>query len=182
MRPGIHCVPAVPDPSAGGVLSERSGLLNWLIEFATKPRRVHELIRYTGASGVALVLDTSVFFALVSSTALPAPFAAAIGYLSGALLHYLLSVLYIFAAEKTGKSHRRMASEFMVTGLLGLLLTVIVIRLTVDGMGVPPLIGKALSTGIAFLAVYVVRAGVVLAVPNDTKRAGELNPSHSISR
>jgi hypothetical protein len=44
------------------------------------------------------------------------------------------------------------------------------------------LIGKALSTGIAFLAVYVVRAGIVLAVPNDAKRAGELNPSHSISR
>jgi len=180
MRPGAHSLAAIGDRAAQGIVPEPDGVLAWLVHFATKPGRVLELVRYTGASGVALALDASIFLSLVSFAVLPASIAAAAGYLSGALLHYGLSIRYIFAAEKTGKSHRRMICEFVGTGLLGLLLTVIVIRLTVDGMGLSPLIGKAISTGIAFLAVYIVRAGVVLAAPIESGVTAAPRPQNGI--
>jgi putative flippase GtrA len=181
MRPGVHSAAAAEFRLARGFVSDHAGLLAWLVRFVTKPGRMRELVRYTGASGLALALDTSIFLALMWVALLPASVAAAVGYLSGAMLHYVLSVRYIFAAEKTGKSHQRMVCEFVGTGLLGLLLTVIVIRLTVDGMALAPLIGKALSTGIAFLAVYIVRAGIVLASPDATDAAARLSPQHDVS-
>lgn len=173
--------------AAGGAkVCRPSDLLGWLMAFAAKPGRILELIRYTGASGIALALDTAVFVTLVAFSILPASLSAAIGYLAGCGLHYALSVRYIFAADKTGKTHRRLLVEFLGTGLLGLVLTVAVIRLTVDGLGLPPLIGKVLSSAIAFVAVYVARAGVVLAARADGRimpqpRARHGEPPHATS-
>ncbi|MGE0767389.1 MAG: GtrA family protein [Hyphomicrobiaceae bacterium] len=165
--------PARNGPGAG------DSVLGWLARFASEPGRALEFARYAGASGVALAIDTGLFLVLIAISECPATLAATIGYLTGVAVHYVLSVRYIFAAERTGKSHRRLIAEFLATGLLGLLLTVIVIRLTVDVGGLPPLLGKIVSSGTAFLAVYVARAGGVLAPSDDARAASPPEAKHS---
>ena len=85
-----------------------------------------QLSRYTLVSAVALALDFALFLALTSLGVWP-PLAGVLGYATGTVLHYLLSVRFVFDARATDKPHARLFSEFAVTGISGMAATAIVI-------------------------------------------------------
>ena len=53
--------------------------------------------------------------------------AGVMGYAVGTVLHYLLSVRFVFDARATDKAHARLFGEFAVTGVSGMAATAVVI-------------------------------------------------------
>lgn len=132
-----------------------------VVAFIAKPGRLAELGRYTAVSATALVLDLVVFVALMKSGAFSPAIAGALGVLSGLAVHFLLSLAFVFDAAQTGKSMRRLAGEYAVTGVLGFAVTWTVVEVSVGLLGFSAGLGKLLAVGATFVSVYLVRAGLV---------------------
>ena len=121
-----------------------------------------QLSRYAIVSALALAIDFVVFLALVGAVLRPS-LAGAAGYAVGLATHYALSVRCVFDAEMTGKSEARLFGEFVASGLVGMAITVLVITVATDGLGLPPLLAKVAAVGASFLIVFLLRRTVVFA-------------------
>ncbi len=117
------------------------------------------LSRYTLVSIAALGLDFAVFQTLTVSEIKPA-LAAIVGYTFGMLLHYTLSVRFVFV-NATPKSRRRTLFEFALSGLIGLAMTAAIVWVATGWLGVPALLAKALAVGASFVTVFLLRAAIV---------------------
>jgi putative flippase GtrA len=117
------------------------------------------LSRYTLVSVAALGLDFAVFQSLTVSGVKPA-LAAIVGYTFGMLLHYTLSVRFVFA-DATVKSRRRTLIEFVASGLIGLAMTAAIVWIATAWLGIPALVAKALAVGASFIAVFLLRSAIV---------------------
>ncbi|MEL6312314.1 MAG: GtrA family protein [Pseudomonadota bacterium] len=135
----------------------------WTVAFVTTPGRLKEFCRYTGVSAVSLGLDIAVFAALQVAAIMSAPMAGAWSCMAGLLLHYFLSVHVVFDPRATGKSDRRLLSEYAATGAMGFAITASSIFVIVEWMSLPSWFGKFVGIGLTFVTVYLVRAGVVFA-------------------
>jgi putative flippase GtrA len=125
-------------------------------------RTLPKLSRYTLVSVAALGLDFTVYLALLDAVGFPT-FAGVAGYTAGLLLHYNLSVRYVFDAAATQKSMRRTFAEFAASGLVGLGVTASVIWVTTSYLGVPAIAAKGLAVVVSFLAVFMMRHAIVFA-------------------
>jgi putative flippase GtrA len=123
---------------------------------------VPQLSRYGLVSAVALTLDFAVFLALNGAIGYPTLTGVA-GYACGIVVHYQLSRRFVFDAARSGKSGRRMFSEFVASGLVGLAITAGVIALATWGFTLAPLTAKILAAGASFVGVFVIRRTVVFA-------------------
>jgi len=148
-----------------GVVSSSmvAALLRWLVEFARTPGRALEFLRYGGASAAAFAFDTSIYMAFILLGAMSAPIAGALGYASGMVLNYLISVRYIFNVSGTGKSRRQIIVEYVASGIFGIALTFVLISLLTSTFDQPPLLAKLITFGGVFLAIYLLRSGRVFA-------------------
>ena len=129
-----------------------------------------QLSRYTLVSALALALDFALYLALTSLAVWP-PLAGVLGYAAGTVLHYLLSVRFVFDARATDKAHARLFSEFAVTGVSGMAATAIVIAAATDLAGLSALPAKALAAGVSFLLVFALRRAVVFSAREATGEA-----------
>ena len=136
---------------------------DWFKDFLRTPGRSVEFVRYTGVSAASLGLDLAVFALLLSAEVMSAALAGAVSCMVGLVLHYLLSVHFVFDAGATHKSQKRLIIEYGLTGVMGFVITAAAIWITVDGIGLPAGIGKAAGIGATFVSVYLVRAGFVFA-------------------
>ena len=127
-----------------------------------RDRLVGQLSRYTLISVVALALDFSVLLGLTAS-AVGASMAAAAGYSAGLVLHYILSVCFVFHADRTGKSHGRLFLEFAFSGLAGLITTVAIVTLAVEAFGAPAGVAKMFAVGTSFAITFALRRYLVFA-------------------
>ena len=148
-------------PSATQLPSGLGPAWSWLVGFVTTPGRLIQFARYLVVSVVALGVDIAAFWMLVASGGVAAVAAGAAGVLAGLIVHYTLSVFFVFADQDTGKSQRRLISEYVLTGGAGVLITSAVIFAVVDLAGLPPFAGKGVAVVITFVVVYIMRAGYV---------------------
>jgi putative flippase GtrA len=95
--------------------------------------------------------------------AIAAALAGAIGYAAGLLLHYALSVRFVFDAAATAKGPTQLLGEFALSGLAGLGITISVIWLATDVAGASPLVAKIPAAVTSFLGVFALRRMVVFA-------------------
>ena len=121
-----------------------------------------QLSRYTLVSAFALALDFALYLALTGLAVWP-PLAGVLGYAAGTVLHYLLSVRFVFDARATDKAHARQFSEFAVTGVSGMAATAVVITVATDFIGLSALPAKVLAAGVSFLLVFALRRAVVFS-------------------
>lgn len=115
-----------------------------------------ELWRYTFASAAALAVDFSLLFVLTQYVGLHYLVSAAISYSAGAVLHYVLSVAFVFR-NRSVRNRRLEFIGFFVVGLLGLAATQVVLKVTVEAFGMNYLHGKVIATGVSFLLNFLVR-------------------------
>jgi putative flippase GtrA len=134
---------------------------NWLTGFVATPGRLIQFARYLAVSVLALGVDLAVFWALMAWGGIEAVVAGTTGVLAGLVVHYTLSVVFVFADQETGKSHRRLISEYVLTGAAGVLITSAVIFAVVEVAGLAPLAAKGVAVVITFVVVYIMRAGYV---------------------
>jgi putative flippase GtrA len=121
-----------------------------------------QLNRYTIVSALSLALDFAVYLALTNA-GYRAMLAGIAGYAVGMLLHFSLSTRYVFRRRASGKSDARLFSEFMVSGLAGILITAVVITVATEAFGLSPLLAKVCAVAVSFIAVFLLRRAVVFA-------------------
>ena len=143
--------------------------IRWCVTFVLTPGRLEQFLRYTFVSGLSLGLDLAVFAALFWSTAMAAALAGALSCMAGLILHYFLSVSFVFDASETNKTQQQLVLEYVLTGAMGFAITASAILICVDLIGLPAIIGKVVGIGATFVSVYLVRAGYVFAPANKTR-------------
>lgn len=120
-------------------------------------------VRYVLVSVAALGVDTLVTLNLTWAGIAPAICAAA-GYIIGLALHWILSSRFVFA-DALGESRAartRQAALFFASGFGGLAVTVATFTTAVT-FGAPALVAKALSVGVSFCIVYLIRRHLIFA-------------------
>jgi putative flippase GtrA len=121
-----------------------------------------QLSRYAIISVVALIVDFSIYLGL-TSTGAAASLAAAIGYSAGLVLHYILSICFVFEAARTGKPHGRLFMEFVFSGIAGLITTVAIVTVAVQAFGLSAGMAKVCAVGISFALTFALRRYLVFA-------------------
>ena len=138
-------------------------ILLWWLDFLMTPGRAIEFARYTFVSGASLGLDLVVFALLIYAGIFSVAIAGAVSVMAGLVLHYILSVTFVFDPTVTGKSDRQLLIEYALTGAMGFAITATSIFLVVNVLALPAWLGKAVGIGATFVSVYIVRAGFVFA-------------------
>lgn len=117
-----------------------------------------ELRRYVLAGGLAFVLDWSVL-RLCLGADLHYLLAAAAGFIAGLCLNYALSVGWVWRG--TQATTLRDFATFGLVGLGGLLLTELLMRLAVGGLGLPPPLAKVPVSSLVLLWNFGLRRHLV---------------------
>jgi putative flippase GtrA len=86
--------------------------------------------------------------------------AAAAGFLSGLALIYLLSIRYVFEGRRARAPRVEMLG-FLVTGVVGLMLTEALMRLFVGELGLSLTLAKAATAGFVFMFNFITRRGLL---------------------
>jgi putative flippase GtrA len=132
--------------------------LPWLLRPVA--RLMPELSYYTIVSAVALGVDLVIFSGLTRSGLRPA-LAGIAGYCVGLILHYILSVRFVFDTTASQKSSLRRFAEFVVSGGVGILITWAIIAFSTEVLHLPALLGKIGAVGTSFIVVFILRKGIV---------------------
>lgn len=139
-----------------------SGAQKALAAHLTLPRLQRfgrDMIRYAAASVGALVLDYGVLM-LLTRHGVAYLEAAGAGFLSGLALIYLLSVRYVFEGRRRGAPRVEMAG-FLVTGVIGLLLTEALMHVFVGGLGLSLSLAKGATAGFVFMFNFLSRRSLL---------------------
>jgi putative flippase GtrA len=115
-----------------------------------------EFLLYTVVSAIAWLVDVAVLYFAAMSLGMPHYLSAAIGYTVGLLVHYLLSVRFVFVYRKMAGQWRSEALVYLLTGLLGVVLSAAIVHAG-SLLGLPLIISKVIATVITFVAVFAVR-------------------------
>lgn len=119
------------------------------------------LLRYGLASVGALAVDLVGFLALLALGA-PAAAASAAGYALGIVTHWLLSsrAVFVDTVAERGRARTRQKALFVVSAMIGLVITTAVVGLA-DIAGTDPRIGKLAAIAISFSVTWMLRNRVV---------------------
>ena len=121
----------------------------------------HQFARYTFASAIALCVDYGSYWVIAETTNLATPTAAATGYSIGLIAAYFLIAGPVFKDGWLRKKKILESVLFLVSGLLGGMLTYAIVsiytKLFGDSLHAPKLFAVAFS----FVAVFIFRRVVV---------------------
>ena len=115
-----------------------------------------ELLLYTAVSALAWLVDVAVLFFAAMQLNMPHFLAAATGYTVGLVVHYFLSVRYVFVYRRMAGQWRTELLAYFLTGLLGVALSAGIVHVG-SLLGLPLIVSKLIATGVTFVAVFVVR-------------------------
>ena len=135
-------------------------VLGWIVFF-----RKLTFIRYGVVSVGALAVDMGIFLALLQSGMLSA-LAAAFGYAAGIFAHWMLSSRKVFqdrVSERGTRERTQQKAMFVVSALLGLVLTMAVVGAG-ELIGIDPRIAKMFAIILSFTLTYLLRNVVVFRV------------------
>jgi len=120
-------------------------------------------LRYGAASAAALGIDVGLFLAALIA-GVPAVFASVIGYVAGAIVHWWLSSRAVFSSglADPGAGRRRQQALFVVSGGIGLSVTVAVVGIGARA-GIDPRLAKLTAIAAAFQTTYLLRRRIVFA-------------------
>ena len=118
---------------------------------------IAQFVRYFAVSAVALCIDVTVYWTLLSAAKF-AFIAAAGGYVCGVLSHYVMSSRVVFAKrfKKRGLADESPTiARFFAAGFAGLIVTSGVVGLLADVVGMHPLLARIAAAGCSFCVVFL---------------------------
>lgn len=127
---------------------------------AVRRSRLSRLLRYTGVNLVSVTLDYAIFLGLTHLYDMPVT-ASIIAYAIALALNFDMSKRFVFGSDGSHKSQRRLFTEFLVTGLLGLVLTATVTAIGIHSFGFSPLLSKTIAVLVCFVVLYIIRSRLV---------------------
>ena len=122
-----------------------------------------DLTRYFAASLLALAVDTATLSACFRLLDLSVAWSASIGFVAGAIVAYLLSILWVFRARAFAHAPALEFLSFVAIGIAGLGVTQLVLWLGVAWLGLLPELVKLAAAGITFVFNYAVRKTLLFA-------------------
>jgi putative flippase GtrA len=131
---------------------------------------------YIVVSALALAIDLAMFQSLVGAGLRP-KLAGITGYLTGLALHYILSSRFVFDISSSTKSATQRRIEFLLSGLIGVLLTWGIIWVATEALLLHPIIAKGGAVGVSFVVVFLIRRHIVFAAAPRVIAAGRLDPA-----
>lgn len=155
-------MPGVPTELAATMAAGASRSLASAIRGFKRGRLVSQLSAYTAVSVVALAFDVSIFLSLEASGC-NASLSAAAGYSAGLVLHFIMSIYFVFDAQRTGKGYGRLFTEFAFSGLAGLITTVAIVTLAIEVLHLDPGAAKLFAVVISFALTFALRRYLVFA-------------------
>ena len=131
-----------------------------MVEMFDRVRDVR-LVRYLGASVIALGADIGTFLLLLQVGTM-AMLASALAYSVGILVHWFVSSRKVFhdAVAQSGFARTRQKAMFVASALLGLGLTTLIVG-GGDMAGVDPRIAKLVAVAASFTLTWMLRNMVV---------------------
>ena len=115
-----------------------------------------EVSRYGIASAIALLVDASMLWLLVSVCSLDYLLAASISFLCGATVAYAVSAKWAFSHHRLSSQRAEFVS-FVAIGLPGLAINAGVISMAVEIFGLHYLVAKGMAAGVTFGFNFFVR-------------------------
>ena len=114
------------------------------------------LLRYLGASVIALACDFACFLVLLHFGMTPAP-ASALGYGLGIAVHWLVSSRKVFtdSVAVPGPARTRQKALFVGSALIGLAVTTAVVA-AASALGLDPRLAKLIAVGASFTITWLV--------------------------
>lgn len=123
-----------------------------------------EFFLYAAVSALALAVDVTVLYIAAVRIDIPDFLAAGIAYAAGLVVHYLLSVRYVFAYRRLAAKRRAEAMVYAVTGGVGIALSAAIVHLG-GLMGQTLVVSKLAAIGVSFLAVFLMRKLTLFSAP-----------------
>jgi putative flippase GtrA len=123
-------------------------------------RRIRRLLRYTGVNIASVSVDYGIFLSLTHAYDIPV-IASIIAYAIALVLNYDLSKRFVFGTDGNHKSEKRLFTEFLATGFLGLVLTAIATAIGIHAFGFSPMLAKTVAVLICFVTLYIIRSRLV---------------------
>jgi putative flippase GtrA len=120
------------------------------------PRLSVDLLRYGAASLAALTVDAGTLLLLVSCFGVNYLVAASLGFLCGLAAVYALSVRYVYDDRRRLRPAQE-AAGFLVTGLIGLILTQASMALLVGAFSLQVGVAKIPTVAVVFLFNFLSR-------------------------
>ncbi len=136
------------------------GLLQRLVE--------HTLARYFVASLLALAVDTGTLSACLRLLHLGLAWSATLGFTTGALVAYLLSIHWVFRERAFARAPAVEFLSFVAIGIAGLGITQAVLWLGVTELGWVPELVKLSAAGVTFTFNYIARKSLLFAASQRT--------------
>lgn len=122
-----------------------------------------QLMKYGVVGGIAFVADYSLLYLLTEYCGLHHLLSAAISFVVGLIVNYVLSLRYVFK-ERSFKDKRMEFAAFAIIGIIGLLLNELILYVSADVCGLHYMIGKVVSTLIVFFWNFLARKIVLFSV------------------
>ena len=116
---------------------------------------------YFIVSALALGFDYALLISMVDLAHQQRLFSAAISYAAGAVLHYFLSRSFVFKPGWLNQQPRKESVAFLITGLVGLLITTCVVFIATEVISTDLYIAKTSAVGISFITIYFLRKRLV---------------------
>lgn len=117
---------------------------------------VGELWRYGLCSAVALATDMGILLAAHHLLGVHYLLAAALGFSAGLLVAYELSVRYVFEQRRLTNQRTEFVG-FVIIGMLGLVITQVLLHLLVERAGLAVGVAKIPTAGFVFLFNFTAR-------------------------
>ena len=123
------------------------------------------LLRYLGASVIALACDFACFLILLQLGSAPAS-ASALGYGLGIAVHWLVSSRKVFTENVAnhGSARTRQKALFVGSALIGLAVTTAVVA-AATAVGLDPRLAKLIAVSASFTITWLLRDSVVFRKP-----------------
>lgn len=149
---GLVGVNAIRSGALGGAVRAPRSLIGMGVALATGT-----LARYVASSAIALAADTATFLALLQGGMAPAS-AAAIGFMLGVAVHWVVSSRVLFVADVAapGPERRRQRALFVAAALVGLALTTGIVG-SAALLHINPRLAKLVAVACSFVTTSALR-------------------------
>ena len=108
-----------------------------------------QLFRYVLVGGLAFVIDYGSLFVLTEYFGVNYLLSAAIAFVLGLMVNYLLSTIWVFTESRLNNKMAEF-SVFAFIGLVGLVLNEVIMYICSDILNIHYMVSKLCSTGIVF--------------------------------
>lgn len=119
-----------------------------------------QLIAYTMVSGLAFVVDALVLLVAAQMWSVPASASAAAGFLVGLIVNFVLCRQLVFP-DARGVGFSTQFGGFVLSGMGGLLVTVVLVEALVTRLAWPLLIAKFSAAGVVVVLNFYFRSTFV---------------------